>query len=239
VRVLAIVHHRNAAVGVFAEPTLAAGHEFVEWLPHEGPAPDVDSFDAVMVFGAEAQVDEEEAHPWLRPEKQAIRDLIERGTPMLGVCFGSQVIAEAAGARVRRAARPEIGWYDVDLTPEGRADPLLAPLPERFESFQYHHYEWLLPPGALALARSAACLQAFRLEGRPVWGVQFHPEVTFSDLSEWLDDIPNDPAAVANGFDPEAIKAESARKIDAWNEAGRALAERFLALSQAESRTPR
>jgi len=239
VRVLAIVHHRNAAVGVFAEPVLADGHEFVDWLPAEAPPPDLDAIEAAMVFGAEAQVDEEEVHPWLRPEKRLIRELLERGTPTLGVCFGSQIVAEAAGATVRRAARPEIGWYELELTPAARDDPLLGPLPERFESFQYHHYEWLLPPGAVALARSRASLQAFRLDGRPVWGVQFHPEVTHDDLNSWLDDWENDPGAVATGLDPEAIRIESAAKIGGWNDIGRALSERFLALSRAASDTRR
>jgi GMP synthase (glutamine-hydrolysing) len=231
VRVLAFVHHRNAAAGVFAEPALAAGHELVEWLPHEEPPPGLQGFGAAIVFGGEAQVDQEEAHPWLRPEKQLVRELLERGTPLLGVCLGSQLVAEAAGAPVRRAKRPEIGWHAIELTPEGRADPLLGALPERFESFQYHHYEWLLPPGAVTLARSALSLQAFRLAERPVWGVQFHPEVTQADLGSWLDDWHDDPGAVATGLHPEAIRTESAAKIGAWNDVGRAMAERFLALA--------
>jgi GMP synthase (glutamine-hydrolysing) len=237
VRVLLVVHHRNAAAGVFAEPALAAGHELVEWMPQEAPPP-LDGFGAAMVFGAAAQVDQEDHHPWLRPEKRFVRDLIERGTPLLGVCFGSQIVAEAAGAPVRAAERPEIGWHEVELTPEGRADPLLSVMPERFESFQYHHYEWLLPPGGVTLARSALTLQAFRLRERPVWGVQFHPEITKADLGSWLDDWQNDPGAVATGLDPEAIRAESAAKIGVWNDAGRALSERFLELSRAVSRTP-
>jgi GMP synthase (glutamine-hydrolysing) len=239
VRVLVFVHHRNAAAGVFAEAALAAGHELVEWLPHEAAPPALDGFGAAIVFGGEAQVDQEEVHPWLRPEKQLVRELLDRGTPLLGVCLGSQLVAEAAGAAVRRAARPEIGWHEIELTPAGRADPLLGVMPERFESFQYHHYEWLLPPGAMTLARSALSLQAFRLGERPVWGVQFHPEVTQADLGSWLDDWHSDPGAVATGLDPEAIRAESAAKIGAWNDAGRALSDRFLALSRAESGTPR
>jgi GMP synthase (glutamine-hydrolysing) len=225
-RVLLVVHHRNAAAGVFAEP--AAEQELVEWLPHEAPPPRPDGFDAAIVFGAEAQVDQEDAHPWLRPEKQLLRGLVEAGTPVLGVCFGSQVLAELAGSVVRRAAEPEIGWHGVELTPEGATDPLLGFLPQRFESLQYHHYEWLLPPNAVALARSARCLQAFRLEDRPVWGVQFHPEVTESDYGEWLDGWENDPGALATGLDPEAIRAETAGKIAAWNDVGRGIAERFL-----------
>jgi GMP synthase (glutamine-hydrolysing) len=223
--VLAVVHHRNAAAGVFAD----AGAELVEWLPHEAPPPQGDAFEAAIVFGAEAQVDQEDVYPWLRPEKRLVRELLERGMPLLGVCFGSQLIAEAAGAEVRRSARPEIGWHEVELTADGRADPLLGFLPSRFDSLQYHHYEWLLPRGAVALARSAACLQAFRLAEQPVWGVQFHPEVTESDYGEWLDDWENDPGAVATGLDPEAIRAQTAAKITAWNEIGRGIAARFLA----------
>jgi GMP synthase-like glutamine amidotransferase len=237
-RVLAVVHHRNAAAGVFAEPALAAGHELVEWLPHEEPPPGHDGFGAAMVFGGAMNVDEEDAHPWLRGEKRFLRELLEGGTPMVGVCLGSQLVAEAAGGAVRRAERPEIGWHEIELTPDGAADPLLGVLPERFQSFQYHHYEWLLPPGGVTLARSAHALQAFRLEGRPVWGLQFHPEVTEPDLGSWLDDWQNDPGAVATGLDPEAIRTESTAKIAHWNDAGRALSERFLEVSRAASRTP-
>jgi GMP synthase-like glutamine amidotransferase len=231
VRVLSVVHHRNAAAGVFADPAAAAGHELVEWLPHEEPAPDLDRFGAALVFGGEAQVDEEDAHPWLRPEKAILRELLERETPLLGVCLGSQLVAEAAGAVVRKADAPEIGWHEIELTEAGTADPVLGFLPERFEGFQWHHYEWLLPPGGMALARSAACLQAFRLADRPVWGVQFHPEVTRADLDSWLDGWGEDPGAVATGLDPEAIRAESTAKIGAWNDVGRGISERFLAVA--------
>ncbi|MGH2783488.1 MAG: type 1 glutamine amidotransferase [Thermoleophilaceae bacterium] len=229
--VLVVVHHRNAAAGVFADPAAAAGHELVEWLPHESPPPALDGFDAALVFGGEAQVDQEDAHPWLRPEKRLVRELLRRGTPLLGVCLGSQLVAEAAGAAVRPAARPEIGWHEIELAPAGAADPVLAGLPERFEGFAYHHYEWLLPPDGVALARSATCLQAFRLAGRPVWGLQFHAEVTEADLVSWLGGWHEDPGAVATGLDPEAIRAESGRKIGAWNDVGRGISERFLALA--------
>jgi GMP synthase-like glutamine amidotransferase len=218
-RVLCVVHHSNAAAGVFADGGEA---ELVEWLPHEAPPPDLDGFDAAFVFGADAQVDEEDSHPWLRPDKALVRELIERELPVLGVCFGSQLLAEAAGGVVRPSAAPEVGWYEVELTADGAADPLLGFLPQRFESLQYHSYEWLLPPGAVELARSAICLQAFRLRDRPVWGVQFHPEVTESDFGEWLDDFQGDP---------EPIRAETAAKIRAWNDVGRELSRRFLAIA--------
>ena len=210
---------------MFEEPALAAGHELVAWLPHESPPPALDGFDAAIVFGGEAQVDEEDAYPWLRPEKDLVAELLQREVPLLGVCLGSQLVADVAGAVVRRAAAPEIGWHEIELTPEGANDPVLGFLPARFESFGWHYYEWLLPPGAVELARSAACLQAFRLDGRSVWGIQFHPEVTLSDLESWVDHWEVD--LIADGLDPEAIRAESAAKIEAWNGVGRGISERF------------
>jgi GMP synthase (glutamine-hydrolysing) len=240
-RVLSVVHHLDAAAGVFEEPALAAGHELVAWLPHESPPPALDGFDAAIVFGGEAQVDEEDAYPWLRPEKDLVAELLQREVPLLGVCLGSQLVADVAGAVVRRAAAPEIGWHEIELTPEGANDPVLGFLPARFESFGWHYYEWLLPPGAVELARSAACLQAFRLDGRsgtgngrgrrplPVWGIQFHPEVTLSDLESWVDHWEVD--LIADGLDPEGIRAESAAKIEAWNGVGRGISERFLGVA--------
>lgn len=232
-RVLLIIHQRDAGAGVFGETARAAGHELLEWHVNEDAAPPAAPYNAAIVLGGAAQVDEELAHPWLRPEKELLRELLRNGTPLLGVCLGSQLLAEVAGATVRRAALPEIGWHEVGLTPAGMADPLLGSLPERFLAFQWHHYEWLLPPGAVSLAGSPACLQAFRLAERPVWGVQFHPEVTGAILGGWLDGWANDPAAVATGLDPSAIRAQSAELIGAWNELGRVFAERFLGLAAA------
>jgi GMP synthase (glutamine-hydrolysing) len=209
----------------------AAGAEVAEWIPHEAPPPSLDDLDGAIVFGADSQVDQEDRIPWLRPEKDLVRGLLDRSIPVLGVCFGSQLLSEAAGGGARRAASSEIGWYEVELTAEGAEDSLLGVLPERFPSFQYHHYEWLLPQNATALARSEACLQAFRVDGRPAWGVQFHPEITAPDLGSWLDTWHEDQDAVATGLDPEAIRAESEKRIGEWNALGRRLSERFLALA--------
>jgi GMP synthase-like glutamine amidotransferase len=231
VRILLIIHQRDAGAGVFADAVTETGHELIEWHASEASAPALESLGAAIVFGGSAQVDEEHVYPWLAPEKELLRNLLAADTPLLGVCLGSQLLAEVAGAPVRRAAEPEIGWVEVSLTPDGAADPLMSVLPERFGAFQWHHYEWLLPPRAAALARSHACLQAFRLADHPAWGVQFHPEVTTAILGGWLDGWANDPGAVATGLDPEAIRAQSVELIGPWNELGRTLADRFLALA--------
>jgi GMP synthase (glutamine-hydrolysing) len=225
VKVLSIVQQRDARAGVFAD----AASELVEWIPSESPPPALDGVGAAMVFGGGMHVDQESAHPWLRDEKQLIREMLDDGLPVLGVCLGAQLLAEVAGARPRRAARPEIGWHRVAVTPEGAGDPLIGPLASGFEVFLWHSYEAPLPPGAVALARTPLCLQAFRLGEARAWGVQFHAEVTGAYLDAWLDGWEADEDAVASGLDPEAIRRESRRKISAQAELGRGIARRFLA----------
>jgi GMP synthase (glutamine-hydrolysing) len=146
---------------------------------------------------------------------------------MLAVCLGSQLLAQAAGAEVTRSAAPEIGWHDVSVMPDGAADPLLAPLGECFEAFQWHAYEFALPPGTVALARSEACLQAFRA-GQAAWGIQFHAEVSRTDALAWIDDADDDPDAAAAKIDAGTLRAETEDSIESWNETGRALCRRFL-----------
>jgi GMP synthase-like glutamine amidotransferase len=162
------------------------------------------------------------------PEKEFIREALDRGTPMLGVCLGSQLLAEAAGAEPRRMDEPEIGWYDVEVTEAGAADPVVGPLAPSTKLFEWHHYMAPLPPGAVELARTPACVQAFRVDGKPAWGLQFHAEVTRENLMGWLDGWENSEA-VETDLDPDAIRAASERRIEEQNEIGRGLAERFLA----------
>jgi GMP synthase-like glutamine amidotransferase len=204
-----------------------AAHDLVTWVPSSGSAPD-DDFDAVMVFGGSMHLDENDEHRWLDPEKEFLRDALARGTPILGVCLGSQLLAEAAGARPYRSEEPEIGWHEIEITDAGAADPLLGPLAPSVELFEWHHYVAPLPPGGVELARTPACVQAFRIEGKPAWGLQFHAEVTRENLFSWLDGW-DQSEAVHTSLDPDAIRAASERRIEEQNEIGRRLAERFLA----------
>jgi GMP synthase-like glutamine amidotransferase len=120
-------------------------------------------------------VNDEAALPWLRAEKRFIRAAVARGTPVLGVCLGSQLIASALGARVYPNAQKEIGWFPLEAV---RAEGEAFRFPERFPSFHWHGETFDLPPGAVHLARSAACAnQAFQV-GRRTLALQFHLEVT-------------------------------------------------------------
>ena len=227
-RILGIVHQNDAGPGVFTDALERRAATLDTWRPAQAGVPPEDpcGYDAVMVFGGAMHADHEASHPWLGEVKAQLRRLLDRDVPVLGVCLGGQLLAEAAGAPARRAREPEIGWHEVELTAEGARDPLLAPLAPRFTAFQWHSYEFPLPPGATPLARSAVCLQAFRT-GAAV-GIQFHAEVAAADAEAWIDDYRSDEDAVRIGLDPEALRSETRSAIGAWNDVGRAFCGRFL-----------
>lgn len=235
-RVLAIVHQPDAGPGVFGEAIRAAGGTVEEWAIAADPDPPADPgrYDAVLVLGGAVHADQDDRHPWLAAERSMLRDLLAAEAPLLGLCLGAQMLAAAAGTIPRRAARPEIGWHRVDLTPEGHDDPLLAPLAPGFEAFQWHSYECPLPPGAVPLARSQVCLQAFRA-GPAAWGLQFHPEVSAADACHWIEDYRSDEDAIAIGIDPAVLGPETERKIGAFNTLGREICRRWLHASAARS----
>ena len=212
--VLALIHDEDAGPGVFT------GYDEVASLSLGRP-PLRDDYRAVMIFGGEANVDE--GHEWLREEKRLIADLLERGTPLLGVCLGAQLIADVAGADVARLGKPEVGWHEVSSTGD---DGLLGP--GRFLAFQWHRYGFECPPAAVELARNREGCQAFRLGN--AWGIQFHAEVDEPTVHGWIRDY-----GAGVGVDPEPLRAETEREIGRWNGFGRALRDRFL--DQARSST--
>jgi len=222
--VLSMIHGNEARTELFAPVVQDAGHSLDEWSFVWGTPPPrpLDSYDAVLVFGGAMHADQDVHHPWLTEETMWLQQLLDRHTPVLGVCLGVQLLARAAGSWVGRLPDgPEIGWYDVELTEAGSADPVLGALPRSFEALQWHHYTYGLPAGAVELARSKACTQAFRL-GDACWAVQSHPEVPRTQIDGWIVDTEDPPP------DAERMRMESPQKIDRWNELGRILCRAFL-----------
>jgi GMP synthase (glutamine-hydrolysing) len=229
-RALAVVHQTDAGPGVFAPEMRERGWHLDEWLLSErGSAPprEVADYDAVLTFGGAMHADQEDRHPWLRFEKDFLAAMLDDGMPLLAVCLGTQVLAAAAGGAARRASEPEIGWYEVEVLDQARDDPVIGPLAPGFTAFQWHSYEAIPPEGAVILASSPVCPQAYRI-GERVWGIQFHAEVTAEDAGKWIDDYRADEDAVRMEVDPAALRAETAERIAEWNRLGRELCGRFL-----------
>jgi GMP synthase (glutamine-hydrolysing) len=225
VNILAIVHGEDAGPELFGPLVAEAGHTMEPWSFELGPPPPLDAYDAVFVFGGFMHPDQDDLFPWLAEETDWLRSLLERRLPTLGICLGSELMARATGAWVGQLAVPEIGWGEVELTPVAATDPVFSALPSRFEGLIWHHYAHDLPEGGVALAHSAASLQAFRL-GETCWGVQFHPEVTEPQLERWIGDESDPPP------DREGLRAETRARIGGWNALGRKLCRSFLAAAE-------
>jgi GMP synthase (glutamine-hydrolysing) len=228
VNVLAVVHGASVPPGLIGEVVEERGHTIDEWSLAWGTPPPqpVDSYDAVMIFGGSMHADQDQHHPWLRQETLLLQRLLDQHVPLLGVCLGAQLIAQAANAPVVPMPEPELGWVEVELTPQARDDPLFGGLPDRFPSLQWHYYEVELPAGADELARSDKCTQAFRL-GECTWGMQFHPEVTRETLEQWVAAEPSELSIPA-----ETFLAHFDARADEWGALGRELADSFLDVAE-------
>ena len=157
--------------------------------------PDPREFDALVVMGAPwGAWDDELIGNWLLPEIAWLREADELGVPVLGSCFGGQLLARAHGGSVARAPKPEIGWTSI-WTQEPQ---LVGPGPW----FHWHYDRWQVPPGAREVARNAVASQAFVL--RRNLAVQFHPELTAAGLQGWLENGGR-AGAIADGQDPDIL----------------------------------
>ena len=206
------VHHdANSEVGLLGTAAERLGFGVVEHFICDDldsgvasrPFPSLDGVDLLVLLGSRWSVyDSANVDTWIDDEVSLIAAAVAASVPVLGVCFGAQVLAHALGGSVQPATREEIGWYDVEVA----GDPEAAALAERFAIgagpwFQWHLDVFTPPPGATTLARSAVGPQAF-VTGRAL-GVQFHPEVNRSVLETWM--VSDRDQLVDSGIDPDAL----------------------------------
>lgn len=142
-------------------------------------------YDGLIVLGGGQNALADEESPWLPRLCRLMRDFGDSGRSVLGICLGSQLLARAYGGENIIGGASEFGWHEVELTPEGRQDPVLAALPAAFRTFQWHDDTFILPRGASRLAGSLAVHnQAFRV-GRAAYGFQFHFEADRPMVDRW------------------------------------------------------
>ncbi len=167
---------------------LAAQRIPIQWIhPYRGDSfPQASRIRGMISLGGPMSSNDELDHPWIRHEIQLLQDCLEADVPILGICLGGQLLARALGKRVYANPRAEVGWHPLELTPEGRGDPIFSAAAERPTVYHYHFETFEVPQGATLLARSSACeRQAYRLNAH-TYGLQFHPEADHQLLAEWM-----------------------------------------------------
>jgi GMP synthase-like glutamine amidotransferase len=158
---------------------LQRGHQLSSTHFYRGDAiPASDDFDWLIVMGGPMGVHDDLKFPWLRAEKSLIRDSINSGRIVLGICLGAQLIADVMGAEVTQNENREIGWFPVNREIAGGESPLADAFPETLDVFHWHGDTFDIPEDARLLATSEACRnQGFLYDNRVV-GLQFHLETT-------------------------------------------------------------
>lgn len=163
----------------------------IEWhavnLHRDEPIPELNQYDALWVMGGPMDVWDVEEHPWLIPEKAAIRKWVRvLNKPFLGLCLGHQLLADALGGTCGPQRPPEIGIYDVELTSQGQKDPLFLGMPAKQKCLQWHSVRVAqAPEDAVVLAQSDVCsIQAMRV-GSHAWSMQYHVEIEPDTVDNW------------------------------------------------------
>jgi len=140
--------------------------------------PDINKVDWLIIMGGPMSVNEEDEYPWLTDEKRFVKEAIEKGKIVIGICLGAQLITDVLGAKVYKNVYKEIGWFQVHFTESAKKLPLFSSFPDEMMVFHWHGETFDLPEGAIHLAESEGCKnQAFIYKDK-VLGLQFHFEMT-------------------------------------------------------------
>lgn len=196
------------------------GHSLTHTRFYENePLPGQQDFDLLVVMGGPMNIYEEDKYPWLAVEKAFIRQSIEAGKAVLGICLGSQLIADVIGGKVTTNSQPEIGWFPIRWSDEALENPLMSSFPKESLVFHWHFDTFsVLPPEAKVLAESAACKhQAYVYKDR-VFGFQFHLENTLELLHGYIAECGEElkPAAYVQTPEQLAANPEYVVQSNAW-----------------------
>jgi len=194
--------------------------------PYSGEAlPAISDVSALVILGGAMGVHDSCRYPHLLEVKTFIHQAVFQTVPLLGICLGGQLLADVLGAPVHSQKNGEMGLHSVALLAPATTDPLFHDVPGVFTTFQWHNDSFETPGDAVCLASSPVCsYQAFRY-GDNQYGLQFHPEVTRSIVSSWLENYGSEQ-------DSARIMEDFVRAEDEYFAVSRKLLENFLRIAQ-------
>jgi GMP synthase (glutamine-hydrolysing) len=228
-KILVIVHDIDDHLNEMANPIAEAGILMDTWdAQNDGDGrpslEELEQYSGIISLGAHAGVLEEAEHPWMTHERKIMTWALETETPLLGLCFGSQLLASAAGGRVYKAETGEFAWTKVEMLPEAASDPVLGSLGDSADAFHFHYDTFDLPENAVLLGETGGIKQAFRV-GSSAWATQFHPEVGLSQQLAWLSTYRR--AFIREGIDLDEQIAKSHALAASYRKQAWALSEAF------------
>ena len=148
--------------------------------------PSLHDIDWIIIMGGPMSVNDEKEYPWLNSEKNFIRQCVEKGKVVIGICLGSQLIASALGSKVYKNSQKEIGWFPIRKVKSLKNETFFSDLPSETTVFHWHGETFDLPAGAELIASSEACKnQIFAIEPNVI-GFQCHFEITVKSLKEMI-----------------------------------------------------
>jgi GMP synthase (glutamine-hydrolysing) len=228
-KVHALIHAAFEKAGVVEDWCLKNKYEFKETNSYlKESLPSIDEFDFLVIMGGPQSPRDFERYPYLKNEITLIKQAIDNNKLVLGFCLGAQLIAEALGAPTQSSPEKEVGVFPVQLTEEGRKDPLFVDFPAEFPVIHWHYDMPSLAEGAVLLAASAGCPhQAFRYKSK-VYGFQFHMEIT-KKLAKGL--ILNCPEDLKASRFTQSVKDFLANDFEAINQKMELILDRLKELS--------
>jgi GMP synthase (glutamine-hydrolysing) len=223
--ILSIKNISCETLGSFEKLLLSDGYRIKEVLATKQTIPEnIGNFDAVFILGGPMSANDR--FEYLLKEKQLIVDSLKLGIPVLGICLGSQLIAESCGGKVYPGAKKEIGWNFVDITEEGK-NSLFKDIPDRrIQVFQWHGDTFALPENSDVLSSSGLYLQAFR--HKTAYGIQFHlevtPEMIFNWIREYREEITNE------NIDKQELVFDIEKKATELHKSSKTVYKNFISL---------
>ena len=184
--------------GIVADWARERGYTFVRTALHAGaPLPALDAVGLLVVMGGPMSVHQHRDFPWLVDEKRFLAAAIEARKPVLGICLGAQLLADALGGKVFQNAEKEIGWHPVRIIDR---TPLFAHFPETLTPMHWHGDTFTIPAGARRVAESDATANQAFVFGDRIVGVQFHPEIA-EIMPADLDGLKTPPGRYVQGWE--------------------------------------